>query len=692
MTAQPFRWIEKTIVFFALSCSAATLSGEIVRYEITAREPFADGKVFGEVGEYEVISGRVHYRIDPGNAANKAIRDLQLAPRNDDGLVEFQSDLFVLAPRDLNRGNGTVLYDVNNRGNKLALRFFNDSRGGNDAADPGHGFLMREGFTVVWSGWDGELLDGGGRMRLFSPVARRANGDSIKGPVRFEIAPSQDDATRLPLSRGGHGAYPPTKQGRASATLTWRLRVDDPRAPIPRDQFKLHVTESSASPQGQLPKVELEIPAGFRKGYLYELVYEARDPLVHGVTFASVRDLMTSLKHGGGEQHPLLVEGKPVIERAIGFGVSQSGRYLREFVYWGFNLDEQKRLAFDGVIPHVAGGGLGSFNHRFAQPTAFATQRELRDWNTDRFPFSYEQQTNPHTGASDGILGRSVSANSAPLVFHTQSSAEYWTRSGSLPHTDPLGNRDAELPANVRVYAFGGTQHGPSGYPPSRSNAQNAGNPGDYKPFLRALLIALDNWAKSDDPPPPSVYPKIADKTLVKFDRASTGFPHIPGVRYPEVINQPWLLDFGKSLDSTGVITRQPPLKVKPYGVRVAKCDADGNPLGCLNPPEVRVPLATFTGWNLQNREAGAESELVGLRGSYIPFALTRGDRIEVGDPRPAIGERYASIDAYLQKLEKQCRQFVAQGYLLEEDVERIVNRQRERAAPLFEKISADDQ
>ena len=687
MSLQPIRF------FSLLGLLLPTFAvAEVTRYEITERKPYSAGNTFGAVGAYEQIVGKVHFEIDPSAKHNQTIVDREHAVVNEQGRIEFESDLFILAPKNLRQGNGALLYDVNNRGNKLALRFFNDASGGNDPQDPGHGFLMRQGYTVVWSGWDGELLPGQRKLQLLAPLAK-LKSQRIHGPVRYEISVENGDdgSTRQNINRAHHGAYPPTKAGLKSATLTWRLRSADPRVPIPREQFHLHVTRNDHAPAGQLPKVELELPAGFQSGYLYELIYEAKDPIVHGVSFAAVRDLVSSIKYGGGDEHPLLQDGDPVIQRAHAFGVSQSGRYLREFLYWGFNADAEQRRVFETLMPHVAGGGLGSFNHRFAQPTAFVTQHKLQDWPTDRFPFTYGISQDPHSRRRDSVLNRTLQHKQQPLVVHTQSAAEYWTRSGSLVHTDPLGRRDVDLPKNVRVFAFGGTQHGPASFPPNRGKGQTLANPGDYRPFLRALLSAMDEWSRTGRSLPASVYPRLANATLTDWQADSTGFPALPGIRYPEVIQQPSYLDFGPNFYDQGVISQQPPSVHAAYKVLVPRCDVDGNAVGCLSPPEVQVPLATFTGWNLRHRQAGAENELVGLQGSYIPFPIDETERQRTGDPRLSVAARYPSQQNYLDRVQEVCQQLVQDRYLLAEDVARTVERQRGRSQSLFAKIQPDN-
>lgn len=659
--------------------ASSTASAEVTRWEILAREPYAEGREFGKAGAYERITGKVHFAIDPAATVNQGIVDLVRAPRNADGRVEFWSDLQILSPVDPAKGNRAVFYDVNNRGNKTALSFFN-------SGDPGDGFLMQQGFTVVWSGWDGELLPGGGRLRLSPPIAQNGT-EKITGPVRCEIVPGAA-MTRTVINWDNHGAYRPTPQGLETATLTIRVHPDDPREPIARDQFTLHVTDVPSDSPSQLPKVELEVPSGLKPGLIYELIYEAQDPVVHGVCFASVRDLIAALKHGGGDGHPFAQDPAFRFNRAIGFGVSQSGRFLREFLQAGFNADEEGRMVFEGLLPHVSGGGLGSFNHRFAQPTRHVNQHDHHDYPGDRFPFTYGTQTDPLSGQTDGILRRATATQTAPLVMHTQSAGEYYTRSGSLVHTDPLGEQDAVIPENVRIYAFGGTQHGPAGWPPSKGVGKYFNNPGDYKPLLRSLLVALDRWVTEKRLPPPSVYPRISDGTLVTLTEAGQAFVKIPGVEFPTVVQQPPVLDFGPRWYSDRIIDLQPPKQRGHYGVRVPRPGTDGNETaGTLLPPDVAVPLGTHTGWNLRRADVGAENELVSLGGAYLPFALKKAERRAAGDPRPSLEERYGSFRGYVDQLEARCQELAQAGYLLPVDIPRIIQVQTVRARPLFEDL-----
>ncbi len=660
-----------------LVLAAATAQAEVISFEIRQREPHANGASFGTVGPYEKITGIVRFALDPEHPRNKVIVDLDKAPRNAQGKVEFASDFYILAPKNPDKGNGAILYDVNNRGNKLALGFFNLGPGRQE-----DGFLFRRGYTVVWSGWIGELLPGGNRLLMQAPIAVD-KGKPIRGPVRFEM--STDAPTdSLPLSRReGHGSYPPTKEGEANGVLTWRAHEGDPRVPIPRAQWSLErqpIPQVKDGVPGTLAQIRLKLAGGFRPGYLYELICEAEGPIVQGVGLAGLRDLISFLRNDASPRNPFRkADGKPVLARAHGFGVSQSGRFLRYFMWRGFNEDEAGRKVFDGLMPHVAGGGLGFFNHRFAQPTRHNGQHEDHAYPADFFPFTYGIEREPHTLEEDGIL-RAYNPKTMPLVMHTQSAAEYWHRSGSLVHTDPLGTKDADIPANVRIYAFGGTQHGPAADPPPQGNADNLANPGDYRPQLRALLDALDAWAKDGKEPPPSLYPRLDKGTLVRPDQKSTGFPSLPGVRYPDVIQQPGFYNYGSRFRKESIIDQEPPQLIGWYVVQVSKSGPDGNDLGTLLPAEVGVPLATYTGWNLRRREVGAEGMLASLLGSYLPFAKTKADRLQNGDPRPSLEDRYGNFDNYRKQFADYCQQLVKQRYLLAEDAERLVaNRDKVR-------------
>jgi len=550
----------------------------------------------------------------------------------------------------------------------------------------GDEFLMRQGYIVVWSGWIAEVLPGGERLRLEAPIATQ-DGATIAGLVRAEMAPDAA-AEKMTITYGAsNGSYEPTAAGLPTATLTWRLREADARVPIPREQWRLETTWVEHEGQrGALPLVVCALAGGFKPGYLYELIYEAQNPVVQGLGLAGIRDLISHLKYERSPANPLLrASGELPVERAIGFGVSQSGRCLRMLVCDGFNADEEGRIVFDGLMPHVAGAGLGFFNHRFASPTRHNTQHDNHLFPTDLFPFAYGDERDPFSGRTDGILRKARETNTVPKVMHTQTSAEYWTRAGSLVHTDPSGTRDAEIPPEVRIYAIGGAQHGPgSGVPGERTSGALPHNPTDYRPALRGLLTSLDAWIRDGVEPPASRYPRISAGTLAPWPAAECGWLPLPGVRYPETINQPEFRDYGPEFFTHRRITTHPPELRGAYRVLVARCGPDDNETGVLLLPSVAVPLATFTGWNLRHPSIGAESELLSLAGGYIAFPRTAEERQATGDPRLSVQERYPSFDDYLERYAAAARRLIDERYLLEEDFQRLLElAQRQR--PLFE-------
>ncbi len=657
----------------------ACLSAAVMRIEIKTPEPYANGRAFDGIGVYERLRGKIFFAVDPKHAANQTVIDLELAPKNDAGLVEFSADVELLAPKDLNKANGAVLYDVNNRGNKLALGSFNSG------ADE---FLMRKGYVVLWSGWIAETQPGDGRLRMQAPVAAE-NGQPIKGIVRTEVVVDSPAERHTLAQWANQGSYAPTEQGERDAVLTWRQREQDPRVMIPRSQWRLEKRDiESNGERGQLPHIDLIVAGGLQPGYIYELIYEARGPVVQGLGLVGIRDLLSFLKHEASEQNPLWIGSSKssAAKFAYGFGVSQSGRCLRQFLYDGFNADEQNRQVFDGLMPHVAGGGLGFFNHRFASPTRHNGQHDNHLFPADQFPFAYGDEVDPFTGREDGILHRDRARGTVPKVMHTQSSSEYWHRSGSLVHTDSRGQRDAVIPPEVRVYCFGGTQHGAgSGVPASApGNGQLIGNPSDYRPLIRALLTAMDEWVRSGTEPPDSAYPRIADGTLVGWRESESGWHALPGVRYPGVIQQPEFLDRGPDFYRFRRTTIEPPISRGHYVVNVPKCGTDNNELGTLLLPSVAVPIGTYTSWNLRCRGIGAENELLGLNGGFIPFAKTKADRERTGDPRPALLERYDHFDEYVRQYRAAAEALVGRRCLLAEEVGPLTQA-IERLRPTFE-------
>ncbi len=654
-----------------------------IQLEITDRRPFADGQSFGSVGPYERLTGRIHFAVDPLAPAQRDIVDLDKAPRDADGLVQVAADCMILKPVDMARGNRRVFYDYGNRGHKRALQFFNDAVHSNDPlaeAHAGNGFFMRRGYAVVWVAWEGDMLPGGGRMVLDVPEARNADGSPITGQVRVEYIVDAPGATSLPLSgRIAAHSFPTVSRDTRQATLTRRRYPYDPPEVIPPDQWQFARVEAGIGGETQSPERavvpsdrHIHLPAGFQPGWIYELLYTARDPKVMGLGHLVVRDAIGFFKYDQTNENPL--RGT---EKAYAWGRSQTGRCLRDFVYRGFNADAQGRRVFDGVMPHVAGAGRKWLNHRFASPIVSGGQQYEDHFNiADSFPFSYAWSRDHLTGREDAILKR---PETDPLVIHTQTATEYWVRRGSLVHTDSQGN-DLPQPDGVRIFMWASSQHfaDPQPKTPTRGIAQNFSNVVSTSMLFRAMLDAMDRWATDGTPPPPSQVPTRADGTLVDIAEWRSRFPAIPGVATPRTPNPLPLLDFGPDADRG--ILREPPRVVpggntpdapgKSYSVLVPLTDSDGNDIAGVRAPMVVAPLGTYTGWNMRARGYGHGMQLR-FEGSYIPFPDTPSERAATGDPRASVLERYADKAAYVAAVTAAARALVTRGLMLEEDVER---------------------
>ncbi len=635
----------------------------VTRVEIARREPFAGGQAFGAVGPYEKIVGRFHGELDPAHPHNSGIVDLGKAPQNARGRVEYSADFYILKPAEMVKGNGALFYDVNNRGNKRALIQFNSAPGANDPTTPehaGNGFLMRHGFTLVWSGWISGLPAANHNLRIEVPAAMGGSGP-IEQVVWDELLFNTKTVMQARLS------FRATSTETSRATLLVRGRNAERPTVIPPGQWEFVDDQT----------IRL-LPAGtpFRIGSIYQLIYRAANPPVAGIGFAATRDLVSFLRYqgadDGGTTNPLAVGGRPAIGRALAHGTSQSGRYLRDFVHRGFNEDETNRIIFEGVNPHIATGRL-FLNHRFAQPNRmFHTAHGFMFYPDVTFPFTYETQTDPLTGKTDGILARCTARGNCPKVIHTVSSTEYWQSGQSLVTTDPLGRRDGGPPDSVRIYLVAGTQHIEMAIMPKGICALPH-NPVDLRPVLRAVALHLDRWVKDGTPPPPSRYPDILNGSLVEM--AALGFPTLPGVTLPGGPSPTLRFDYGPDYEK-GIIGRTlPEILPDAYRVLVPKVDADGNEVGGIRLPDVAVPTGTATGWAVRTAEAGGAGELCYLDGSFVSFAKTKADRDAKGDPRPSLEERYRDRADYAAKMRQAALALERGGYLLPEDVQRIVDR-----------------
>ena len=645
-----------------------------IELRITDRSAFADGHSFGGVGAYERLSGRAHFAVDPRASPQAGVVDLDRAPVDDRGLVHFEADFMILKPREMQRGNRRVFYDYGNRGHKRALQFFNDAQHSNmpiTLAHAGNGFFMRRGYAVVWLAWEGDMLPGDGRMVLDVPVATD-HGRLITGTVRVEYIVDAPGITSFPLSgRVAAHSYATVSLDTREATLTRRRYPYDRREIIPPDQWCFARVESGSGGETQIGERAMVpsdrhicLPAGFEPGWIYEIVYTAKDPLVHGLGHVAVRDFISFLKYADTDSNPL--RG---VQKAYAWGRSQTGRCLRDFVYRGFNADAQGRRVFDGVLPHVAGAGRKWLNHRFASPIVSGGQQYEDHFNiADSFPFSYAWSTDHLTGKQDAILKR---PETDPLVIHTQTATEYWVRRGSLAHTATQCN-DLKQPDTVRIYCWSSSQHfaDPLLRKPSRGVGQNYSNVVSTSMLFRAALDAMDRWATDGTPPPASRVPTRADGTLVSFDEWRRQFPDIPAVTTLRSPNTLPLLDFGPDVERG--ILKEPPDVVpgKQYIVGVPSVDRDGNDVPGVRVPMVAAPLGTYTGWNPRSRGHGHGAQL-GFEGSYIPFPESPEERQATGDSRLSILERYPDKAAYVAAITAAARELVAQGLMLEEDVER---------------------
>ena len=647
----------------------------VVRLEIRNRGPLAGGEEFGGAGRYVQLDGTAHFAVDPAHPLNRVITDIDLAARGGDGLVHFSADLRILAPEDPRRGNHRLLFDVPNRGNRLALANFNRvPRPINPAAptDPGSGFLMRRGYTVAWCGWQHDVPSVDGLMRIKVPAAHRAD-QPVSGRLLVSFQPGAPSRVQL-LSDRGHRPYPSNDTADPDATLLVRDGDDAPPRAIPRQDWSFARLEGGRV----VPDPNhVYMPAGFEPGKIYHVIYATTGAPVIGLGLLAARDTVAFLRHGNAQA------GNPCagdIRHAYAFGASQSGRYLRQFLYLGLNEDEAERIVFDGMLVHIAGGKRGGdFNQRFGQPSA-----SLHPSMSNIFPFNEAASTDPVSGRRDGLLERLAARRRVPKIFFTNSSTEYWRGDASLIHTDAAGSRDIAPAASSRLYHFAGTQHSAGALPLTDTNpvdgarGQQALNSVDYNPLLRALLVHMDRWVSDGEEPPPSLYPRLADGTAVAPARLSGVFAAIPGVGFPARPPQVARLDFGPDA-MAGIATTLPPVEGEPYPHFVAAVDPDGNELSGIRLPDLTVPLATYAGWNLRHPQMGAPDRLMSLLGATIPFPATRDDRLASGDPRYSVEERYPSKAAYLEQVRRAAQSLIDAGYLLAEDLALIVGQSARR-------------
>jgi hypothetical protein len=611
-----------------------------------------------------------HFAIEPLHPRNAVITDLELAPRDATGRVQFSAPCTMLQPLHPERGNHRLLFDVVNRGRKRVLGLFNSAPNVLDPEaplDPGNGFLMQQGYTVVWCGWQADVPPVPGLMGLQAPEALGPDGEPLVGKILCQLQADEGTSMFL-LAHRQHLPHAAVDPHDPSAILVVRDHPNAPPRALSRDAWSFVQLEGEPEPY------YVCLASGFEAGKIYQLVYTTRGSKVIGLGFAAVRDLVSFLKYGSA------AAGNPCagdIAYAYAFGVSQSGRFLRQLIHLGLHEDEAERLALDGIMPHVAGGMRGEFNLRFGQPS-----QDICYIMPELFPFTDTPQIDPVTGQQGALLARMEARGKIPKMLFTNTSAEYWRGDAALIHTDLVHLTDAPESASVRRYHFAGTQHSGGVFPPTTRRASDGirghlpFNTVDYAPLLRAALTNLDRWVSTGVPAPPSRHPRLADGTAVAPQTLAATFSAIPGVRFPPRMLHALRLHYGSETHLGRTLT-VPALEGAPYPALVSAVDADGNEIAGIRLPDLTVPVATHTGWNLRHVEVGNPDLVIGITGGLVgwtlPFPATRADREATGDPRWSIAERYASKDDYLRQVHAAAQTLIDEGYLLAEDLTRVV-------------------
>jgi hypothetical protein len=665
----------RAIAVFMVAIASPAWSA-VERIEVSERVPFASGMTFGEAGSYEKIRGVAHFALDPGTPSNARIVDLERAPRDADGKVRFSSEFLMLRP--IGR-ESTLIYDVNNRGNIAILGQLNGKvplhNDPTTVADAGDGFLMRHGFTLLFSAWTWDVAPQGSADKplVFSaPIARGSGGGSLIGTVQNEF--TVQAPTDVAVYAGMRGlTYEPAVADDPKATLTERARPEDARRIVARSRWRFLPPAQAGGP-GQVT-----LQGGFQPGVLYELVYRAKDPKVTGAGLAGIRDLLAFFR----EQR---FEGSPPPRSLMIFGISQSGRLIGRMLHDGLDVSEAGTLVFDGAYMEVpGGGGSAGFNSRFVQPTRHPSLLEEHDYPSDVFPFTSAPSTDPVTGRTASTLDRARDRGGRlPKIMIANTSTEYWNRDASLVTTAPDGQRDIDPAANVRVYAFMGAQHY-VGRSRTRDPYTNCVSTTDHYLPMRALLLALERWTVADVDPPTSAFPRISDGTLVTVDKYRSLFPRKIEIAPPALNLSEPRLDFGRDFERDGVASHVPPVHGPAFGTLVPAPDSDGNDRGGVRMIELQVPLGTHTGWNLRAPSTGFGWATARFDGSFLPFPRTRAEA--PGDPRAALAERYPNRAAFESLVRKAAERQHAAGFLLDEDIERAVSEN----LGLYDRIMARD-
>jgi hypothetical protein len=678
------RWVLMATGAAALAL-ATTARAEVTSITYTTTSPMFGGTSFGSVGQYEQLDGTITGEIDPNAERNEIIQDIKLAPRNAHGKVEYAMTFSLLKPIDLSKSNHTLVYDVVNRGNKVITGTLNV---GASATSAGDGFLENQGFILVWSGWQGDVLAGGGRQVMTQvPVAHHRDGSSITGEVRQEYTLAAPTNTVFLAGSGGTAtaSIPTATLDNSSATLTMRVNQADPKVPIPNNQWAFADCTSAPFP-GTPSNIHACLNGGFDTNHIYELVYTGQDPQVLGIGLAATRDLVSFLRGGtrrecdDGASSVVNPLGNAV-HSTIGFGVSQSGRFLRTFLDLGFNADEHGNRVFDGLDPEIASYRI-SLNIRFAQPTRLAgTQHTEKQFPGGESPTTWSNTYDPFSQIEGGLLERCRRSHTCPKVFNTVSSTEYWQAAMWATTEDADGHRDLDIPDNVRIYHWSSAQHGgsqPAVAPSQNPICEQLGNLNSYTYNFRALLLRLREWVVDGREPPHSRYASLRNGELVPASHVN--FPSIPGVTFVGAFNSRQVLDRGDRFDSkndSGVM-KEPPVVQFTYRELLPKVNEDGNEVDGVRSTQLRAPLGTYSGWNTRKVGFG-HPDTCDLGGQYIPFVVLKADRIASGDPRLSVEERYGSKAGYIDVVTRAIQEQLDEGLLLPDDAVTILAQENAR-------------
>ncbi len=671
--------------------SALGVQASVDRIEIQDRSLVADGAAFGLIGPYVRISGRLHYSVDPESDYNAAITDLDFAPKDARGRVQFSGDFILLTPLDSERGNGRLLYDVTNRGAMQALGRFNNASGrdgARTAADMGNGFLLEQGYSLLWTGWNWDVVPRPQTLTINLPVARQDDGRPITGRVISEIATTAATLSARHVGIGPVG-YSPMRIGDPNARLSVRDAGMSDYTPLPRATWRFG-RSFEPSVQGVFlnDPTWITLDGGFEAGRVYRLIYQTQNPVVAGLGLAAMRDAMSFFRFeqqdANGTRNPLTANGANLPKATLAYGSSQSGRALNTLIWQGLHVDEKGRMVFDAAMIDVAGAGKGGFNFRFAQSTRHFSHDIDLDYPTDSFPFSTRDQADSETELRGSLFGRARALNAVPRLFIINTSTDYWARSASLIHTETDGSGDIAPDDAVRIYMIAGGQHA-VGSPSSRGTLVHCRNPLDHRPILRALLSHLDAWATLGRDPPSSQFPRIEDETLVTIQTYRTLFPDAVFLRTPEGFLTPPRLENGPRFETEGIADQTPPVRGPSYAALVPAPDENGLPLAGIRMPDIEEPLGTHTGWNPQHAVTGAPNRLSRWYGSFIPFARTVGERTDRADPRLAITERYISKANYTEAYAAATLELARRELVLGTDINPMI----EQAGLRFDQVMA---